>query len=182
MQQLSGSSVSITSVTWYFSPDSCNRSGHVGPSGSSAGGDGISQDVPSSFHGEGTWRRCYCSRCGSHVIHGHIWGAQHGGCATSEDKNHGQHNWCTTIKRFVTTLRAIRNLLGDTLVSFPDLIWCIYLSPHEILRVIGAGVGFGSGIETMWYPNVWPIPGLHSTYAQKFVIAIKVLNLNTHSH
>ena len=107
---------SITSITWYLSSDSCSRGGHMGPSRSPAGHDGISQDISSSFHCEGTWRRSYCSCCCSHVIYGCVWGAQHGGCATSADKKHRKHSWYTAIQRFVTTLRAVRiaiDLTGD---------------------------------------------------------------------
>ena len=40
------------------------------------------------------------------------------------------------------------------LVSSPDFIWQVYIalqySAHVILRMIHAGIGFGSGTETMY--------------------------------
>ena len=33
-------------------------------------------------------------------------------------------------------------------VSSPDLIWCVCVPPCMIMKVICAGVGFGSGTET----------------------------------
>ena len=53
---------------------------------------------------------------------------------------------------FMNSLILAQSYMG--LVSFPDIIWHVYRFPHAIVKVIYAGVGFGSCTETNMGPEI----------------------------